>query len=79
MYKAQYKLHREIDFGKFLKRIRDTQNLIMSYSTSKVFDPETLVDDYQTAYSNVIQVSLATDESLEEEYALPLPVNYLEP
>lgn len=53
--------------------------MIRSYSTSKVFDPDTLYENYQTAYSNIIDISRNTEESLEDEYAEPLPINYIEP
>jgi len=44
-----------------------------------VFDPDTLAEDYQTAYSNVVNIALNTSGSIEEEHTVPLPVNYIEP
>ena len=72
-------MHRELDFAPFLKRVRDSQNLVMSYMMSKCFDPNTLYQDYQYHYSNVINVDLNTDQSIEEEYALPIAVEYKDP
>lgn len=51
----------------------------MSYSTSKVFDPDTLFNNYQTAYCNIVDISMNTEASLEDEFSLPLPVNYIDP
>ena len=79
MKKAEYKLHKELDIGPFLKNNRDSRNLVKSFHTSKVFDPDTLYTDYQTAYDNVVQISLNTDESIEEELAPPIPVEYKDP
>lgn len=79
MKKADYKLHRELDIGPFLKNVRDGRNLVKSFSTSKVFDPDTLYTDYQTHYSNVVHISMNTDDSIEEELAPPIPVEYIDP
>jgi hypothetical protein len=46
MKKAEYKLHKELDIGPFLKNNRDSRNLVKSFHTSKVFDPDTLYADY---------------------------------
>jgi hypothetical protein len=51
----------------------------MSYMMSKCFDPNTLYSDYQYHYSNVINVDLNTEQSIEEEYALPIAVEYKDP
>ena len=74
--KAEYKLHREIDFGPFLKRLRDTQNMMKSYASSKIFDANDLFQDYQVGYSNTINISRGTNDSLEDEFAEPFPINY---
>jgi hypothetical protein len=42
LIKAENKMHREVDFALMLKRVRDSQNLVMSYMMSKCFDPNTL-------------------------------------
>lgn len=42
LIKAENKMHRELDLPLFLKRVRDSQNLVMSYMTSKCFDSNTL-------------------------------------
>ena len=66
--KAEYKLHREMDIGKLLKRNRDCQNVVKSLQTSKVFDRNTLQKEYQTMYDNVVNVDIDTEQSIEEEY-----------
>jgi len=79
MKKAENKLHREMDIGQFLKRLRDTVNMVASFKTSRCFNPSTLFSDYQYHYSNVVDVGLQTDKSIEEEYALPIAIDYFDP
>ena len=68
-----------MDIGQFLKRFRDTVNVVNSFKTSRCFNPSTLFSDYQYHYSNVVDVGLLTDKSIEEEYALPIAVDYYDP
>ena len=79
MRKAENKLHREMEIGGFLKKVRDNTSIVNSFKTSRCFNPSTLNSDYQYHYSNVIDVGLATDKSIEEEYALPIAVDYYDP
>jgi len=79
LQKAKYRLHRELDIGHFLKKIRDSRNLVLSFAQSKTFNPDTLYRDYQNHYTNTIQISLETDGSIEQEFADPLPVEYKDP
>ena len=77
--KAEFKLHKEMDIGHLLKSIRDSKHAVRSYSKTTVFTPPALLDEYQTHYSNVLQISMETDRSIEEELADPIPVDYAAP
>lgn len=77
--KGYNKLQRELDIGAFLKRSRDAQNLVLSYMNSRCFNPQTLYSDYQQHYSNVIDVDINTERSIEEEFAQPIGVDYMDP
>ena len=79
MRKAENKLHRELDIGRFLKKLRDTGSLVNSFMTGRGFNPESLYQDYQYHYSNVVDIGLTTERSIEEEYALPLCIDHYEP
>jgi hypothetical protein len=46
--------------------------------TSRCFNTS-FMSDYQYHYSNVVDIGLNTERSIEEEYALPIEINYIEP
>lgn len=77
--KGEFKLHREMEVGHLLKSIRDTKQAVRSYANARVFTPPALLKEYQTHYANTLQISLKTMDSIEEEMAVPIPVDYLEP
>lgn len=77
--KGEHKLHREMDIGHLLKNIRDSKQCVKSYSRTRVFNPPNLFKEYQTHYANTLQISLNTLDSIEEEYAIPIPVDYIDP
>jgi hypothetical protein len=53
--------------------------MVGSFMTSRCFNSETLFNDYQFHYSNVVDVGLTTEKSIEEEFALPINVDYFDP
>lgn len=77
--KAEYKLHREMDIGRMLKSIRDSRSVVGSLQTSKVFDRDTLLHEYQYHYSNVLDLNLDTEMSIEEEMQPPIAITYKDP
>jgi len=77
--KVTYKLHKELDLSNIIKRGRESHNLVRSFAESKVFSPETLKKDYEAHYTNVIDISMDTDKSIQMENASPLEVLYKDP
>jgi hypothetical protein len=71
MKKAVGKMSRELELASLLKRLRDAHNLTSSFELSEMFHG--MERKYKNSYSNVVNVSLDTQASLEQEYALPLP------
>ena len=45
--KIDQKLHRELDLGPHLRKLRDTHNYSKSFATSEVFDKKSLITDYE--------------------------------
>lgn len=45
--KANYKLHKELDICTIIRKQRETYHLVNSFATSRVFDPDSLRNDYQ--------------------------------
>ena len=54
-------------------------NYVRSFTTSKVFDRDNLIQDYTKHYSNTVNISYDTEDSVGEEYTPPLPIKYLNP
>lgn len=44
-----------------------------------MFNPPAVLKEYQTHYVNTLCISQNTLDSIEEEYADPIPVDYAEP
>lgn len=79
LYKIDNKLHRELDLGPHLRKIRDTHSYTKSFATSEVFDRQTLIMDYENDFTNVVNISIDTDESVVREYENPKPIQYVSP
>lgn len=79
LQKLDSKLHRELDLGPHLRKLRDTHNYTRSFATSKVFDKKSLILDYKTEYTNVINISMDDEKSILQEYEDPKPIEYVSP
>lgn len=77
--KLDGKIHRELDIGPHLRKLRDTHNYTKSFATSEVFDKNSLIPDYKYEYTNVVNISYNEDKSLDEQYANPKPIEYVSP
>ena len=70
MKKAIGKMYRELELASVLKRVRDSHNLTSSFEMYEIFSG--LRRKYKNTYSNVVNVSLDTQGSIEQEYAPPI-------
>jgi len=77
--KLDQKIHRELDIGPHLRKLRDTHNYTKSFATSEVFDRKSLILDYKNEYTNVVNISIDTDESVLREFENPKPIKYVSP
>mmetsp|Transcript_22319 Transcript_22319/g.34533 ORF Transcript_22319/g.34533 Transcript_22319/m.34533 type:complete len:219 (+) Transcript_22319:2736-3392(+) len=68
--KSKSKIQRELEISTMMKRIRDSDKLCRSFEQSELFFG--LRKRYKFDYTNVINVSLDTQQSLNEEYAPPI-------
>ena len=68
-----------MNIGTLIKSIRDSSLLVKSYSRSRTFSPKFLLEEYQINYPNTIEISLNTDDSIKEQFADPILVDYIEP
>ena len=73
------RLHRELEVGSLLKSIREAKFPVRSFANTHVFNPPDLVKEYQTHYVNALEISVKTQDSIQEELANPIPVEYMEP
>jgi hypothetical protein len=69
--KAIGKINRELEISTLMKRVRESDKLTKSYEKTEIFNG--LKKKYKTNYLNVLNVSLETVKSIEEEYQDPLP------
>lgn len=77
--KLDRKVHSELDLGPHLRKLRDTHNYTKSFATSKVFDRKSLINDYKNEYTNVVNISIDTNDSIGREYDDPKPIQYVSP
>lgn len=68
--KAIGKMERELEISTLMKRVRDSDKLCKSMELTEVF--KGLKKKYKNSYTNVLNVSLETQNSIEEERAPPI-------
>lgn len=64
--KAITKMNRELEISNMMRRVRESDKLTKSYERTELF--KGLKKKYKTNYMNVLNVSLETVQSIEEEY-----------
>ena len=69
--KAIGKMTRELEISTMMKKVRESDKMIKSYEKTELF--KGLKKKYKSNYINVLNVSLETVKSIEEEYQEPLP------
>lgn len=69
--KAIGKMNRELEISALMRKVRETDKLCKSYEKTELFHG--LKKKYKNNYLNVLNVSLETVKSIEEEYQDPLP------
>ena len=68
--KSISKMERELEISSFTKKVRTAFNLSCSYERMELF--KGLKKKYKNSYSNVVNVSLDTVDSILEEYQKPI-------
>lgn len=71
--KSRGKLMRELEAKVMIKRIRDSYNLCSSFEKQDLFYG--LQKKYKYHYNNTVNVSLMTEESIQQEHIEPYPPN----
>ena len=64
------KMQRELEISTLMKRVRDAYSLTCSYERNELF--KGLKKKYKNNYTNVVNVSLDTIDSILEEYQKPI-------
>lgn len=70
MKKAVGKMTRELEISTFMRKVRESDKLCKSYEKTEIF--KGLKKKYKNNYLNVLNVSLETVKSIEEELQDPL-------
>ncbi len=60
--KSYSKQNRELEISQILRRIKYSENLCRSFETHEIFSG--LQKKYKNSYSNIINVSINTEESI---------------
>jgi hypothetical protein len=69
--KAIGKMTRELEISTVMRRVRESDKLTKSFEQTELF--KGLKKKYKNNYLNVLNVSLETVQSIQEEYQNPLP------
>lgn len=67
--KSHDKIKRELEIGTLLKKVRDSNSMCLSFEQFEVF--KGLKKKIKNGYPNVINVSLDTQQSIQEEEGDP--------